>query len=138
MENNQLSAVLGGQHGSSLQVSEIPKEVVKQSIGKRYSHICRTFREIVYVAAEHIELTSCIDEDAIELLKKLEEKKKKLVRANKWMPHSSEDKLVEEEEEDEDVLLVPSFLALQVSFFFFFILCSFFCATLVCSSSSSM
>jgi len=25
------------------------------------------------------------------------------VRANKWMPHSSEDKLVEEEEDDEDV-----------------------------------
>ncbi|KAF3611573.1 hypothetical protein DY000_02047089 [Brassica cretica] len=82
---------------------EIPKEAVKQSIGKRYSHIFRTFREIASVAAEHIELTSCVDEDAIELLKKLEEKKKELVRANKWMPHSSEDKLVEEEEEDEDI-----------------------------------
>ncbi|KAF2546411.1 hypothetical protein F2Q70_00021082 [Brassica cretica] len=58
---------------------------------------------IASVAAEHIELTSCVDEDAIELLKKLEEKKKDLVRANKWMLHSSEDKLVEEEEEDEDV-----------------------------------
>ncbi|KAF2546414.1 hypothetical protein F2Q70_00021081 [Brassica cretica] len=83
--------------------SEIPKEAVKQSIGKRYSHIFRTFREIASVAAEHIELTSCVDEDAIELLKKLEEKKKELVRANKWMPHSSEDKLVKEEEEDEDI-----------------------------------
>jgi len=83
--------------------SEIPKEAVKESIGKRYSHICRTFREIASVAAEDIELTSCVDEDAIELLKKLEEKKKDLVRANKWILHSSEDKLVEEEEEDEDV-----------------------------------
>ena len=81
---------------------EIPNEAVKQSIGKRYSHICRTFREIASVAAEHIELTLCADEDAVELLKKLEEKKKELVRANKWMPHGSEDKLVEEEE-DEDV-----------------------------------
>ena len=55
--------------------SEIPNETVKQSIGKRYSHICRTFREIASVAAEHIELTLCADEDAVELLKKLEEKK---------------------------------------------------------------
>ncbi|WZY85623.1 hypothetical protein YC2023_032007 [Brassica napus] len=73
--------------------SEIPNEAVKQSIGKRYSHICRTFREIASVAAEHIELTLCADEDAVELLKKLEEKKKELVRANKWILHSSEDKL---------------------------------------------
>ena len=85
--------------------SEIPNETVKQSIGKRYSHICRTFREIASVAAEHIELTLCADEDAVELLKKLEEKKKELVRANKWILHSLEDKLVEEEEEegDEDI-----------------------------------
>lgn len=83
--------------------SETSNEAVKQSIGKRYSHICRTFREIASVAAEHIELTLCADKDAIELLKKLEEKKKELVRADKWMPHSLEDKLVEEEEEEEDV-----------------------------------
>ncbi|RID47535.1 hypothetical protein BRARA_I04121 [Brassica rapa] len=82
--------------------SETPNEAVKQSIGKRYSHICRTFREIASVAAEHIELTLCADKDAIELLKKLEEKKKELVRANKWMPHSLEDKLVDEEEEEDD------------------------------------
>lgn len=59
------------------------------------------FREIASVADEHIELTLCADEDVIVLLKKLEEKKE-LVRADKWMPHSLEDKLVEEEE-DEDV-----------------------------------
>ncbi|KAJ4900243.1 hypothetical protein Rs2_14194 [Raphanus sativus] len=88
--------------------SETSNEAVKQSIGKRYSHICRTFREIASVAAEHIELTLCADKDAIELLKKLEEKKKELVRADKWMPHSLEDKLVEEEEEEEDVPNEPT------------------------------
>ena len=62
-----------------------------------------TFREIASVAAEHIKLTLCADEDAVELLKKLEEKKKELVRANKWMPHSSEDKLVEEDEDVQNV-----------------------------------
>ncbi|KAJ0266925.1 MULE transposase domain-containing protein [Hirschfeldia incana] len=82
--------------------SEMPNEAVEESIGKRYSHVCRTFREIASVAAEHIELTLCADEDAIELLKRPEEKKKELVRANKWMPPSSEDTLVEEEE-DEDI-----------------------------------
>ncbi|XP_010445346.1 PREDICTED: protein FAR1-RELATED SEQUENCE 5-like [Camelina sativa] len=74
----------------------------KQSIGRRYSHICRTFREIASVAADHIELTLCANEDAIQLLRKLEEKKKELVKANAWMPQSSDVGLVEEEEEVED------------------------------------
>ncbi|KAF3492482.1 hypothetical protein DY000_02053439 [Brassica cretica] len=60
-------------------------------------------KNIASVAAEHIKLTLCADEDAVELLKKLEEKKKELVRANKWMPHSSEDKLVEEDEDVQNV-----------------------------------
>ncbi|ESQ47734.1 hypothetical protein EUTSA_v10021958mg, partial [Eutrema salsugineum] len=37
--------------------SEKPNETVNQSIGKRYSHLCRNFRDIASVAAEHIELT---------------------------------------------------------------------------------
>ncbi|XP_019084319.1 PREDICTED: protein FAR-RED ELONGATED HYPOCOTYL 3-like [Camelina sativa] len=77
-------------------------ETEKQSIGRRYSHICRTFREIASVAADHIELTLCANEDAIQLLRKLEEKKKELVKANAWMPQSSDVGLVEEEEEVED------------------------------------
>ncbi|XP_056862279.1 protein FAR1-RELATED SEQUENCE 5-like [Raphanus sativus] len=56
--------------------SESSTEAVNESIGKRYSHICRTFPEIASVAAEHIELTLCTDEDTVELFKKLEEKKK--------------------------------------------------------------
>ncbi|WZZ46536.1 hypothetical protein YC2023_042795 [Brassica napus] len=32
--------------------SATPNDTVKQSIGKRYSHICRTFREIAFVAAD--------------------------------------------------------------------------------------
>jgi len=55
--------------------SEPPNETVKESIGKRYSHICRTFREIASVATDHIELTLCANEEAIKLLKKLEERK---------------------------------------------------------------
>jgi len=50
---------------------------IKESIGKRYSHICRTFREIASVTADHIELTLCANEEAIKLLKKLEEKIKR-------------------------------------------------------------
>ncbi|KAJ0235483.1 MULE transposase domain-containing protein [Hirschfeldia incana] len=86
---------------STQRSEKIPNEEVKQLIGKRYSHICRSFREFASVAAEHIELTLCADEDAVELLEKIEEKKKELVRANKWMPQSSEDKLVEEGEEED-------------------------------------
>ncbi|XP_020886183.1 protein FAR1-RELATED SEQUENCE 5 isoform X2 [Arabidopsis lyrata subsp. lyrata] len=82
--------------------SESPNETVKQSIGKRYSHICHTFREIAYVAADHIEMTLCANEDAIQLLKKLEEKKKELLKANAWMLQTSDVELVEEEEEEDN------------------------------------
>ncbi|KAF8091280.1 hypothetical protein N665_0449s0001 [Sinapis alba] len=78
--------------------SETPNDTVKQSIGKRYSHICHTFREIASVAAEHIELTLCADEAAFQLLEKLVEKKKELVKADKWMLHTSDFEFVEEEE----------------------------------------
>ena len=77
--------------------SATPNDTVKQSIGKRYSHICRTFREITSVAAEHIELTLCADEAAFQLLDKLKEKKKELVKANKRMLPTSDSELVEEE-----------------------------------------
>ncbi|RID79524.1 LOW QUALITY PROTEIN: hypothetical protein BRARA_A02257 [Brassica rapa] len=76
--------------------SATPNDSVKQSIGKRYSHICRTFREIAYVAAEHIELTLYADEAAFNLLDKLKEKKKEHVKANKWMLPTSNFQLVEE------------------------------------------
>ena len=75
-----------------------PNDTVKQSIGKRYSHIYRTFWEIAFVAAEHIELTLCADEAAFQLLDTLKEKKKELVKANKWMLSTSDSELVEEEE----------------------------------------
>ncbi|KAK9913032.1 hypothetical protein M0R45_036858 [Rubus argutus] len=54
----------------------------KESIGKRYSHLCRNYREIASVAAEHEELTKYAHEHSIELLKNLEEKKKKLLKEN--------------------------------------------------------
>ncbi|KAG7572582.1 Reverse transcriptase domain [Arabidopsis suecica] len=79
--------------------SETPNDTVNQSIGKRYSHICRTFREIASVAAEHRELTLCADEAAFQLLEKLVEKKKELLKDNKWMLHTSDFELSEEEEE---------------------------------------
>ncbi|KAG7585878.1 Zinc finger PMZ-type, partial [Arabidopsis thaliana x Arabidopsis arenosa] len=88
--------------------SKTPNETVKQSIGRRYSHICRIFREIAYVAADHIELTMCANEDALQLLKKMEEKKKELVKTNAWMPQSSDVELVEEEEEEEEDKEVPN------------------------------
>jgi len=40
--------------------SESPNETVKESIGKRYRYLCRTFRDIASVAADHIELRYCI------------------------------------------------------------------------------
>ncbi|XP_018462342.1 protein FAR1-RELATED SEQUENCE 5-like [Raphanus sativus] len=48
--------------------SATPNDTVNESIGKCYSHICRTFREIASVSAEHTELTLCADEAAIQLL----------------------------------------------------------------------
>ncbi|ESQ47733.1 hypothetical protein EUTSA_v10022007mg, partial [Eutrema salsugineum] len=80
--------------------SEKPNETVNQSIGKRYSHLCRNFRDIASVAAEHIELTLCANEAASQLLKTLEENKKELVKANAWMLPTSDVKHVEEEEKD--------------------------------------
>ncbi|XP_010495230.1 PREDICTED: protein FAR1-RELATED SEQUENCE 5-like [Camelina sativa] len=73
---------------------------VTQSIGKRYSHLCRNFREIASVAAEHVELTMCANETACQLLKKLEEKKKELVKANAWMLSTSHVEPVEGEEDE--------------------------------------
>ncbi|CAE6011084.1 unnamed protein product [Arabidopsis arenosa] len=84
--------------------SETFNGTVTQSIGKRYSHLCHNFREIASVAAEHVELTMCANEAACELLKKLEEKKKELVKANAWMLPTSNVEHVEREEEDEEVL----------------------------------
>ena len=54
----------------------------KESIGKRYSHLCRNYREIASVVAEHEELTKYAHEHSIELLKNLEEKKKTLLKDN--------------------------------------------------------
>ncbi|KAG7588528.1 Zinc finger PMZ-type, partial [Arabidopsis suecica] len=81
--------------------SEISNGTVTQSIGKRYSHLCRNFREIASLAAEHVELTMCANEAASQLLKKLEEKKKELVKANAWMLPTSNVEHGEREEEDE-------------------------------------
>uniref|UniRef100_M4CSK4 Uncharacterized protein n=1 Tax=Brassica campestris TaxID=3711 RepID=M4CSK4_BRACM len=57
------------------------------------------YLQIAFVAAEHIELTLCADEAAFQLLDTLKEKKKELVKANKWMLSTSDSELVEEEEE---------------------------------------
>ncbi|KAM5576773.1 protein FAR1-RELATED SEQUENCE 5-like [Rosa sericea] len=65
-------------------------ENLKQSIGKRYSHLCRNYREIASFAAEHEELTTYADEYAIELLKNLEEKKKKLLKEDAWVIQTSD------------------------------------------------
>jgi len=46
-------------------------------------------------------LTLCADEAASQLLEKLVEKKKELVKGNKWMVHSSDFELMEEEDEEE-------------------------------------
>ncbi|EFH70839.1 predicted protein [Arabidopsis lyrata subsp. lyrata] len=68
--------------------SETFNGTVTQSIGKSYSHLCHNFREIASVAAEHVELTMCANEDA----------------SNAWMLPTSNVEHVEREEEDEEVL----------------------------------
>jgi zinc finger SWIM domain-containing protein 3 len=67
----------------------------EESIGKRYSHLCRNYREIASVAAEHEELTKYAHEYSIELLKNLEEKKKRLLK----------DKCLNQTSEHHDVVL---------------------------------
>lgn len=47
-------------------------------MGKRYGHLCRNFREIASCAAEHEELFAYAHERLIELLRDLENMKKKL------------------------------------------------------------
>ncbi|BFG30238.1 hypothetical protein CerSpe_165120 [Prunus speciosa] len=51
----------------------------KESMGKRYNHLCRNFREI---AAKHEKLTEYIDQCSIEMLKGLEEIKTNLFGGN--------------------------------------------------------
>ncbi|KFK36227.1 hypothetical protein AALP_AA4G094500 [Arabis alpina] len=80
-----------------------PNGTVTQSIGKRYSHLCHNYHEITYVDVEHEELTMCANEAACELPKKLEEKKKELVKANAWMLPTSNVEHVKGEEEYEEV-----------------------------------
>ncbi|KAF2580519.1 hypothetical protein F2Q68_00006206 [Brassica cretica] len=142
--------------------SATPNDTVKQSIGKRYSHICPPIemlqhaldvytpevftlfqKEYIpigrshlvnYVAANEAIHCSCMkfsfggilcrhalevlakkdvrripptyilnrwNKAASQLLEKLVEKKKELVKGNKWMVHSSDFELVEEEDEEE-------------------------------------
>ncbi|KAM0976493.1 hypothetical protein PS2_019120 [Malus domestica] len=50
----------------------------KESTGKRYSHLCRNFREIASLVAEHDNLTEYAHHHSIEMLKGLEEIKKSL------------------------------------------------------------
>lgn len=54
------------------------------------SHLCCNYREIASVAAEHEELTKYAHEYSIELLKNLEEKKKKLFKDNTCVNQTSE------------------------------------------------
>ncbi|KAK2640944.1 hypothetical protein Ddye_022707 [Dipteronia dyeriana] len=55
-----------------------PNDNPKESVGKRYGHLCRNFREISSFAAEHEELTTYAHECSVKLLKRLEEMKKNL------------------------------------------------------------
>ncbi|XP_059663485.1 protein FAR1-RELATED SEQUENCE 9-like [Cornus florida] len=50
----------------------------KESMGKRYSNLCRNFREIATLAAEHEKLSAYAHERSLQLLKDLELMKKTL------------------------------------------------------------
>ncbi|KAM2904862.1 hypothetical protein COP2_004532 [Malus domestica] len=50
----------------------------KESMGKRYSHLCSNFHEIASLAAEHDNLIEYAHHRSIEMLKGLEEIKKSL------------------------------------------------------------
>ena len=54
----------------------------KEMTGKRYSHLCRNFREIASYAAEHDLLTAHAHEVSIELLKSLQAKKKDIFKVD--------------------------------------------------------
>ncbi|CAL8993719.1 unnamed protein product [Prunus brigantina] len=54
----------------------------KESMGKRYNHLCRNFCEIASFAAEHEKLTEYVDQSSIEMLKSLKEIKTNLFGGN--------------------------------------------------------
>ncbi|BFG37771.1 hypothetical protein CerSpe_240450 [Prunus speciosa] len=63
----------------------------KESMGKRYNHLCRNFREIASFAAKHEKLTEYVDQCSIEMLKGLEEIKTNLFGENQHV-----DRIVEQ------------------------------------------
>ncbi|KAK9289759.1 hypothetical protein L1049_007918 [Liquidambar formosana] len=54
----------------------------KESMGKRYGHLCHNFHEIASCAAEHEKLSAYAHERSVELLRDFEEMKKKLCFEN--------------------------------------------------------
>lgn len=67
-----------------------PNDNPKESVGKRYGHLCRNFREISSFAAEHEELTAYAHECSVELLKSLEQMKKNLCLDSTCVNQSSQ------------------------------------------------
>ncbi|KAL6293996.1 hypothetical protein ACE6H2_002138 [Prunus campanulata] len=63
----------------------------KESMGKRYNHLCRNFREIASFAAEHEKLTEYVDQCSIEMLKGLEE-----IKTNLFCGNQHVDRVVEQ------------------------------------------
>ncbi|KAK1587537.1 hypothetical protein Q3G72_013948 [Acer saccharum] len=67
-----------------------PNDNPKESVGKRYGHLCHNFHEISSFAAEHEKLTTYVHKCSVELLKSLEQIKKNLFLNSTCVNQSSQ------------------------------------------------
>lgn len=73
----------------------------KESIGKRHSHLCRTFHDIASIAADDEELTEYAHQSLVNMLEGLEEiKKNRGDKEGTSSSDSSKEKSVFDENED--------------------------------------
>jgi zinc finger SWIM domain-containing protein 3 len=88
--------------GRTITNYHVPGDNPKESIGKRYGHLCRNFREVASVAAEDEKLTLYAHQRSIELLTDLERMKKEILINKKCVDEISEceDSLSESEHDE--------------------------------------
>ncbi|KAK4853511.1 hypothetical protein QYF36_010310 [Acer negundo] len=83
-------ACLLQKNGNFKIVSFNPNDNPKESVGKRYGHLYRNFREISSFATEHEELTAYAYEFSVELFKSVEQMKKNLCINSTFVNQSSQ------------------------------------------------
>ncbi|XP_050379523.1 protein FAR1-RELATED SEQUENCE 5-like [Argentina anserina] len=91
--------------GRTITNYHVPSDNHKESIGKRYGHLCRSFREVASVGAEDAKLTAYANERSIELLTNLEKMKKELFKDKKCIEEAPKVEDSSSESETEDLMI---------------------------------